>query len=256
MPENEIQTTDAPMVLAPEIAEQLMINGDLSNLTVPQRVQYYGVICERSGLDPSTRPFEYIKLNGKLTLYARKACTQQLRRIHSVSVTHLDKELTDTLCTITVTIQNANGRTDTGVGVVWIENLKGELLANAIMKAETKAKRRATLSICGLGMMDEAEIPRDRKPVTCTVKNGSKAKAMLESKMPEKQAKSAFKAAVERIVGKELPKPTLKYLFDQAKKLAGTEDIHKVTEWLTGKGTIIPEYDESGNEFFTVAPPI
>src|SRR5690606_14334225 len=31
-------------------------------------------------------------------------------------------------------------------------------LANALMKAETKAKRRATLSICGLGMMDESEI--------------------------------------------------------------------------------------------------
>ena len=31
-------------------------------------------------------------------------------------------------------------------------------LANAIMKAETKAKRRVTLSICGLGMLDETEL--------------------------------------------------------------------------------------------------
>jgi hypothetical protein len=31
-------------------------------------------------------------------------------------------------------------------------------LANALMKAETKAKRRATLSICGLGMLDETEV--------------------------------------------------------------------------------------------------
>jgi len=36
--------------------------------------------------------------------------------------------------------------------------LQGESLANALMKAETKAKRRVTLSICGLGMLDETEI--------------------------------------------------------------------------------------------------
>jgi hypothetical protein len=41
---------------------------------------------------------------------------------------------------------------------VWVKGLSGEALANALMKAETKAKRRATLSICGLGMLDETEV--------------------------------------------------------------------------------------------------
>jgi hypothetical protein len=36
--------------------------------------------------------------------------------------------------------------------------LPPEELANAFMKAETKAKRRVTLSICGLGFLDESEI--------------------------------------------------------------------------------------------------
>ncbi len=39
-----------------------------------------------------------------------------------------------------------------------IEGLKGEARANAIMKCVTKAKRRVTLSICGLGMLDETEV--------------------------------------------------------------------------------------------------
>jgi hypothetical protein len=43
-------------------------------------------------------------------------------------------------------------------GAVSLVGLRGEALANAIMKAETKAKRRATLSICGLGFLDETEI--------------------------------------------------------------------------------------------------
>jgi len=51
----------------------------------------------------------------------------------------------------------------------------GEARANLMMKAETKAKRRVTLSICGLGMLDETEVeslppaatgapPEDTKP--------------------------------------------------------------------------------------------
>jgi hypothetical protein len=41
---------------------------------------------------------------------------------------------------------------------VSIANVNGEARANAMMKAETKAKRRVTLSICGLGMLDETEV--------------------------------------------------------------------------------------------------
>jgi hypothetical protein len=39
--------------------------------------------------------------------------------------------------------------------------------ANAIMKAVTKAKRRVTLSICGLGFLDETEVETipEAKPV-------------------------------------------------------------------------------------------
>ena len=36
--------------------------------------------------------------------------------------------------------------------------LKGEAHANAVLKAVTKAKRRVTLSICGLGWLDETEV--------------------------------------------------------------------------------------------------
>jgi hypothetical protein len=37
-------------------------------------------------------------------------------------------------------------------------NLKGDALANALTKSETKAKRRVTLSIAGLGWLDETEL--------------------------------------------------------------------------------------------------
>jgi hypothetical protein len=63
----------------------------------------------------------------------------------------------------------SNNRTDFATGAVSIANLRGDDLANALMKAETKAKRRATLSICGLGWMDETELETVPNAVKVTV---------------------------------------------------------------------------------------
>lgn len=138
--------------------ETVLIRGDLSKLSEGQRVSYYRAVCESVGLNPLTQPFSYITLNGKLVLYALKACTDQLRKIHGVSVERLDKQKEDDLFIVTAYVQDRTGRTDASTGAVTLGTLKGEALANALMKAETKAKRRATLSICGLGMLDEIEV--------------------------------------------------------------------------------------------------
>jgi hypothetical protein len=50
-----------------------------------------------------------------------------------------------------------DGRYTEEVGCVCLDGLKGEALSNAIMKARTKASRRATLSHVGLGFLDETE---------------------------------------------------------------------------------------------------
>jgi hypothetical protein len=55
-------------------------------------------------------------------------------------------------------VSDKSGRTDIATGALTISGLKGNDMANALMKAETKAKRRATLSICGLGLLDETEL--------------------------------------------------------------------------------------------------
>lgn len=141
-----------------DLMEQVIIKGDLSKLTPDERSKYYMKVCESVGLNPFTKPFEYITLNNKLQLYALKACTEQLRLIHKVSVVDMAESERDGVFIVTVKVQNADGRTDMAKGAVTITGLKGDALANAIMKAETKAKRRATLSIGGLGWLDESEI--------------------------------------------------------------------------------------------------
>lgn len=144
---------------APSTIEAVLMRGDLSRLTEEQRLEYYNQTCKSLGLNPLTRPFEYITLNGKLTLYARRDATDQLRKINGISVEIITQDFEAGLLTVYVRAKDAAGRTDEDIGsVAFPETLKGEIAANMRMKAVTKAKRRVTLSICGLGFLDETEV--------------------------------------------------------------------------------------------------
>ena len=162
-----------------DVQEKVLLGGDLSKLTPAERLSYYNAICDSMQLNPLTRPFEYIVLNGKLVLYARKDCTEQLRKRDNVSVSITAREHVEGVYVVTAraTIYGDSPlgqvalRSDESIGAVPLENLKGEAKANAMMKAETKAKRRVTLSISGLGMLDETEIdsiPDAKRPTEST----------------------------------------------------------------------------------------
>lgn len=138
--------------------ERVIVAGDLSKLSAEDRWSYYQGVCQSLGLNPFTRPFEYITLNGKLTLYAKKDCADQLRKLHGVSIEVVSRERIDDVYVVTARAIGRDGRHDEEIGAVSLGNLRGDALANALMKATTKAKRRVTLSICGLGMLDETEV--------------------------------------------------------------------------------------------------
>ena len=140
------------------IIASIVLRGDISGLNETDKVQYYNRFCESLGLNPLTRPFQYLRLNGKEVLYATKDATEQLRKINGVSVLDIDTKIIEGVYIVKARGQDASGRTDTATGAVDINGMKGDKLANAIMKAETKAKRRLTLSICGLGILDETEL--------------------------------------------------------------------------------------------------
>lgn len=177
--------------------EQALIKGDLTGLTTEQRLSYYHKICESLGLNPMTKPFDYISFQGKTTLYAKRDCTDQLRKIHRISIEITKREVTNDICIVTAHASNGL-RHDESTGAVPVGGLKGDALANAFMKAETKAKRRVTLSICGLGILDESEIeplPREReKPIPKSFKEQlaigrppeiNTSEKFLDSKVPK-----------------------------------------------------------------------
>lgn len=150
--------------------EQLIIDGDLGKLSPEGRVGYYNAVCKSLGLNPLTRPFAYIILNGKLTLYALRTAADQLRKRDRVSAQVVSRDLVGDVYVVIARATDATGRYDESMGAVAVGGLRGDMLGNAYMKAETKAKRRATLSLVGLGWMDESEMEtvKDAKMVRVT----------------------------------------------------------------------------------------
>jgi hypothetical protein len=168
------------------ILERVLLTGDLSGLSAEDRVLYYKAVCDSVGINPLTKPFDYLELDDskggkKLVLYTKKDCTDQLRTIHGVSIKIVAREVVEGIYVVTSHASKPDGRTDESIGAVPLVKEDGEwktaqsgkrffqgsgrytplppdAKANAIMKAETKSKRRVTLSICGLGLIDESEI--------------------------------------------------------------------------------------------------
>ncbi len=198
-----------------KVLENVVIKGDLQNLNASERLSYYSRLCESLGLNPMSKPFAYIQLNGKLVLYALKDCTDQLRSIKGISIEIVSREFNNELGLFLVTANGTNkeGRMDSSIGVVTIKGLIGEQLSNALMKAETKAKRRVTLSLAGLGILDESEA--DSIPSVKIVDE-----SILENEETER---------LNLIHEIELEMPKREFNLEEFYKFLGSEDLQSVS---------------------------
>lgn len=167
-------------ILAPSVIESLILNADLSKLTPSQKADYVKYRCQSLGLDAAAKPFELLNLQGKQILYATAACTQQLCESRKLSVALVGHEMVSDVIVVTAKVSDKERSTE-NVGAVSVGAIKGDSLANALMKARTKAIRRTVLAHCGLGMLDETE--------TETIPNAVKVELPIEAhKAVEPQA--------------------------------------------------------------------
>ena len=208
---NVATTTDAIL--------QTLVTGDISRLSDNDKLGYIQRLCESLGLNPLTRPFQLIKFQGKEIVYATRDCTDQLRRIHKVSITIKSRELLGGVYVVTAGAVLPDGRCDESTGAISTDNLKGESLANAYLKCETKSKRRVTLSICGLGFMDETEVETIKDAVRVPLKtladiNEERAKE-LQQALRDDMTKAEMTALSKKIVAKikAEPIPSIKEAF-------------------------------------------
>lgn len=155
---NAVAVQDNPIDIS--VVEAVITGGDLGKLSPDQRVRYYIQTCESLKLNWRTKPFDVVALRGSgaKTLYPNKGCAEQLAQVHNISVKIINSEVKMGIAIDTAEACLTNGRCVTKKGAVPVEGLKGENLANAIMKVETKAHRRAVLALVGLNMPDESEM--------------------------------------------------------------------------------------------------
>ena len=219
--------------------EMAMVQGDLAKLNPAERLALYRKVCESVGLNPLTQPFDYIILNGKMRLYALKGASDQLREIKKVSLRILDKSMQGDLFIVHTEAMTQDGRRDEDLGAVSVKGLQGEALANAIMKTITKSKRRVTLSICGLGWLDESEAetipgasfpavnPQTHELLPLSVVGGQEPdnRADREFAAPAtdyKAIRAEFTHRVENIAGQGVMPETVKELIS---RMTGDEPI-------------------------------
>ena len=251
--------TDIEPVSKEGVLEKVITEGDLSLLPPADRVMYYKTVCESVGLNPFTKPFEYIKLNGKLTLYAKRDATDQLRKIHGISVQIVARETVGDVYVVTARATDVTGRADESIGAVPLKGLQGESLANAFMKAETKAKRRVTLSIAGLGMLDETEISSipgaqvlpsgpEEHPASKEERREPPRKSE-NSFISEAQAKRLFALSHEYGVSLDSLKEYLKghYGIDSSKQIKKS-DYDTICQWVESFAPVPEDDREPGEE--------
>lgn len=154
--------TNEPQVKKPDTNAdglyELLAQGDMAKLSTEHRVHYLRSVCESLGLNPLTQPIKFMALSGKVVPYATAECAAQLRKIHNISVAIVDRAKREDLLVVTARATLPDGRFDESIAALDLTGLAGERLANQLMKCETKAKRRVTLSIVGLSMLDETEV--------------------------------------------------------------------------------------------------
>lgn len=222
------------------VMEKVVVMGDLSPLNPEERFLYYTKVCESVGLNPLTKPFDYIQLNGELRLYAKKDATDQLRKIHKVSTVIKARERVDDVFIVTALGTTPDNRQDEAIGAVpllkwetkWdaqtkktkrtgrLVALNAEEYANAVMKAETKAKRRVTLSLVGLGILDETELE--------TIENSEHERIIIND---EPQTVQTSELADSSVSTTSEPAPAK----SDTKQAAKEKELYKIVDAKTGQ---------------------
>lgn len=215
-----------------EALMELLTRGDLSKLTKQQQQDLVLAFCRDFKLSPYNNPVGLYNFDGgKTVFYITKAGTDQIRTTKNISVTSAKTEIIGDDCIVTATAKDLNtGREDTDIGTVSLLNLKGQQRMNAMMKAMTKAKRRVTLSLCGLGQLDESEVDdANGRKIPVEFPQGKPAQLANEESM--ESLKIRLMGMIKTCKDKRLGEQSVLAL----ERAEGYAQLKQLEEWLTNK---------------------
>lgn len=152
--------------------------GDLSGLSSEERWLYYRNLCEELGLNPALQPFQLVEAydgrhrQNRLMLYLTKGGADQLRRKFNISTRIVSTEFINDGKVFQVIVEGRMGdRVEMNIGTASLAEVTDKMsptktervvssneYAKGIMMACTRALRRVTVSMVGLGVTDESEL--------------------------------------------------------------------------------------------------
>jgi len=148
-----------------EVQSALLLHGDYGKLSPAQRNVLLLKLCETHGLDPLTKPFMYIAVDGRKILYASRSAADGIAKNKGLS--EIGHEFVETPSGTIVIVKVATpewlesdgkrGRMKEGFSAI-PSGATGSGWVNAVKKAHTQANRRAILALEAPGFMDESEI--------------------------------------------------------------------------------------------------
>jgi hypothetical protein len=140
--------------------ETALIRGDMSGLTRDQLYQAKVMLADQMGIDASLSPVDFIpdKKTGRLVPYINSRGAAQLRRKHGLEVTAIEVVThREGLIVLRCVLRGQDGRTDQALGAAgWLPDMAHDE-ARAWLVAETRAKRRATMSAVGIFLEGPSE---------------------------------------------------------------------------------------------------
>ena len=224
-----IALTTAHALLGEELLAKIVQSGDLSFLSESDRLVYYFAYCRQLGLNPLSRPFDYIQDKGKIALYPNAQAASQLRDKRNVSTRILKEEclLNGEIYSVLVEARIGD-RTEQATGKVSLAGLDGRGKATAMKKAETQARRRATLAIVGLDAIgDESNrAPISDMPADCwTPDLSDKLMTIAASELPDwSKFWTAFCGVCDRCASEEQLNKLIQWTFNQKAYIAYPEN--------------------------------
>jgi hypothetical protein len=182
--------------------------GNVSQLNDTEKDFVLSKLCERYDLDPILRPFDLISFRGVAKFYMTASATNQLadKKKLSRKVVSIELDAEKMIARCSVQVSDPSGRCEDSNAFISIGKylppskdnpvmkkvlLDGEDLANALLKLETKAKRRATLSFFGIldAGADFEDKPTVQPDPFIDVKDSEdEPKKLVEAKKPRKTA--------------------------------------------------------------------
>ncbi len=135
---------------------------DYSKLNDEEKMIYVDLRSRELGINSVNKPIEWHTFDGRLVPYLTPAGGAALMSIHGISVYKQKEKFFEHNgeCFYLVKSYGVNqeGRKGVGTGVVGVQGLKGKVLENAFMKAETKAQRRLAIKMTAAGLLDATEV--------------------------------------------------------------------------------------------------